>query len=129
MLLLALWLAQVKGTLPRSLLTPLSSLTSLANLGRWLSLQDELRALQQVLSHLLLLNRHRGLSDETDSWIPHLFLELFQPLDWLLLSDKHLSSPPVMLCGVVNIYRCHLLGFSWKVLACLGAGQVTKHSE
>lgn len=55
------------------------------------------------------------------SLILHPTLERFQLLGWVLLSDRRLSTPPIMLCGAVNIHRCHL-PFLFLGSACTGAG-------
>ena len=74
------------------------------------------------------LNRQRGLTDEIlGPLILRPSLEWFQPSRWVLLSGEHLSAPPVMLCGAVNIHRCHLPVLFLET-ACMGAGPGRRRS-
>lgn len=77
---------------------------------------------------VLSFNRQHGLADEiVGLLILHPSLEWFQLLEWVLLSDKHLSAPPIMLCGAVNIHRCHL-PFLFLVRTFMGAGPCRRHT-
>lgn len=102
----------------RSLLTPASSWPFRSTLA-W---GGELGAC--CVEHLLLFLASMdsvGLADEIT--VPLILcprLEGFQASRRVLSSDRHLSAPPVMLCGALNIHRWHL-PFLFLGHACTGA--------
>lgn len=121
------WLSRTEHSMgpdqtTRSLLTPASPWHLRSNLA-W---GGELGAC--CVEHLLLFLASMdsvGLADEiTGPLILCPRLEGFQASRRVLSSDRHLSAPPVILCGAVNIHRCHL-PFLFLGHACTGLAQVT----
>lgn len=77
---------------------------------------------------VLSFSRQHGLADEiVGPLILHPSLEWFQLLESVLLSDEHLSAPPIMLRGAVNTHRCHL-PFLFLGRAFIGAGPCRRHT-